>query len=370
MKIKLFSRKGRHVAFNRLRQLRIVAVVLLTAEVLLLGYGISGCSETATTATKATEPEAEVVAAELRTPVAIGNFEKRVKTDETDEGEKLEFSMPYKYRYLFSNSLVRTILAAAEPQKQTASPVEVKEIEESKAVDPSTIQTFFTEEEITEMNAWMEEPVSLSYEDIYTEEYLSELKETNYVEYLAALPWTSTKPENMWIDNSDKSQDDPDWLPGLKVSKITPEMMTIPEWMTEFEFHHVVNMIANECGNSENDELMMYTGGVLMNRIWYDTYFINNYGGIDGNILAPGQYTGLYVQESEYQRLTQTKNFDIILRNAYLVVNGYYNMPKNVCFQAEFTQGKGCWKAVHISTDYWTATEYFCYTLTKIEGCD
>ena len=352
---KLFSKKGKHVAFNRLRQLRIVAAILLTAEVSLLGYGISGCSETATTAAKATEPEAEVVAAELRTPVTVGNFEfeKRVKTD---EGEKLEFSMPYKYRYLFSNSLVRTILAAENSQKQTAS-----------RVDPSTIQTFFTEEEITEMNAWMEEPVSLSYEDIYTDEYLAELKETNYAEYLAALPWTSTKPENMWIDNSDKSQDDPDWLPGLKVSKITADMMVIPEWMTEFEFHHVVNMIANECGNAENDEVMMYNGGVLMNRIWYDTYFINNYGGIDGNLLAPGQYTGLYVQESEYQRLTQTKNFDIILRNAYLVVNGYYNMPKNVCFQAEFTQGAGCWKAIHIATDYWSATEYFCYTMTKID---
>ena len=160
---KLFSKKGKHVAFNRLRQLRIVAAILLTAEVSLLGYGISGCSETATTAAKATEPEAEVVAAELRTPVTVGNFEfeKRVKTD---EGEKLEFSMPYKYRYLFSNSLVRTILAAENSQKQTAS-----------RVDPSTIQTFFTEEEITEMNAWMEEPVSLSYEDIYTDEYLAEL---------------------------------------------------------------------------------------------------------------------------------------------------------------------------------------------------
>lgn len=341
MKIKLFSGKGRHVAFNRLRQLRIVAVVLLTAEISLLGYGISGCSNTVNT----TAPETEVMTAELRasSTVMIDHSEK------AESKEKLEISLT-----------------------QSPAPMEVSinDTTEPKQVDPSTIKSYFTEEEITEMNAWMEEPVSLNYEDIYTEEYLSELKETNYAEYLASLPWTSTKPENMWIDNSDKSQDDPDWLPGLKVSKITADMMVIPEWMTETEFHHAVNMIANECGNAENDELMMYTGGVLMNRIWYDTYFINNYGGIDGNLLAPGQYTGLYVQESEYQRLTQTKNFDIILRNAYLVVNGYYNMPKNVCFQAEFTQGKGCWKAVHISTDYWSATEYFCYTMTKIDGCD
>lgn len=340
MKIKLFSGKGRHVAFNRLRQLRIVAVVLLTAEISLLGYGISGCSNTVNT----TVPEVEVMTAELRASSTIIN-----PSEKAEGKEKLEIS----------------------PVQSPASvEVDINEAVEPKQVDPSTIQIFFTEEEITEMNAWMEEPVSLNYEDIYTEEYLSELKETNYAEYLASLPWTSTKPENMWIDNSDKSQDDPDWLPGLKVSKITADMMVIPEWMTETEFHHAVNMIANECGNAENDELMMYTGGVLMNRIWYDTYFINNYGGIDGNLLAPGQYTGLYVQESEYQRLTQTKNFDIILRNAYLVVNGYYNMPKNVCFQAEFTQGKGCWKAVHISTDYWSATEYFCYTMTKIDGCD
>ena len=368
MKIKLFSGKGRHVAFNRLRQLRIVAAVLLMAEISLLGYGISGCSNTVNT----TAPETEVMTAELRaSSTMINPYEKRVKTAEGKE--KLEISLPssFKYKNILTNSLVRKLLeSAANAQAPAPVEVDINETTEPKQVDPSTIKSYFTEEEITEMNAWMEEPVSLSYEDIYTEEYLAELKETNYAEYLASLPWTSTKEENMWIDNSDKSQDDPDWLPGLKVSNITADMMTIPGWMSETEFHHVVNMIANECGNAENDEVMMYTGGVLMNRIWYDTYFINNYGGIDGNLLAPGQYTGLYVQESEYQRLTQTDNFDIILRNAYLVVNGYYNMPKNVCFQAEFTQGKGCWKAIHISTDYWTATEYFCYTLTKIEGCD
>ena len=366
MKIKLFSKKGQHVAINRLRQLRVISLVLIFAEVLLLGYGVSGCQNINSKST--VDINSMSMTAELRAPVHENTITttttKHVDGTNVKAFKKFSDTTP-KYKFYLGNSIIRELISIKDVQNS-----DIVDQGNAQTVDPSTIKSFFTEEEILQMNSWMEEPVALNYEDIYTEEYLAELKETNYAEYLASLPWTSTKPENMWIDNSDKSKDDPDWLPGLKVSKITADMMVIPSWMSETEFHHVVNMIANECGNAENDEVMMYTGGVLINRILYDTYFINNYGGVDGNLLAPGQYTGLYVQESEYQRLTQTKNFDIILRNAYLVVNGYYNMPKNVCFQAEFTQGKGCWKAVHIATDYWTATEYFCYTLTQIEGCD
>ena len=372
---KLFSLKGSHVnvAHLGLRQVKAIAFVLLLAEVLLLGYGVSGCSK---------EPaKAEVsIAAELKAPMyTVAKNDKlgvEVKAEKSHSTTitNIDFVDKLSESYVLSLPRYKDLITKLKERKYFLDSVTVPVTKEdtnisTEPIDPTTIKTYLTEEEMADTIAMME-PVALTWEEMYSEEYLAELKATNLPEYLALLPWISTKPENVWIDTSDKSQDDPDWLPGLKVSKITADMMTIPEWMTEDEFKHVVTMLAHECGNAENDEVFMYTGGVLMNRIWYDTYFINKYGGIDGQLTAPGQYTGLYVQEAGYQRATEMPCFDHILRNAYLVVNGYYNMPKNVSFQAEFVQGKGCWKAIHIATDYWNATEYFCYTLTQIDGCD
>lgn len=209
---------------------------------------------------------------------------------------------------------------------------------------------------------------ALSFEELYTPEMMAELRESDYAQYLAALPWLSTKAENMWIDNEVHENDGADWLPGLNVSSLHKEMFDhIPDDMTQEEFKHVICMIGCEGGNAEDDELLCYTGDVLMNRCLHNEYFINNYGGsIDRNLCAVGQYNSWYTEESCYQHVMNYPEEvrDRIVRAAYLVANGYVDMPDTVVFQAEFNQSSGCWKCIHISTSWgFQSTEYFCFTL-------
>ena len=40
---------------------------------------------------------------------------------------------------------------------------------------------------------------------------------------------------------------------------------------------------------------------------------------------------------------------------------GQVNMPSNVLYQANFSQGKGVWKSVSFNSGWYSSTSYFCY---------
>ena len=40
---------------------------------------------------------------------------------------------------------------------------------------------------------------------------------------------------------------------------------------------------------------------------------------------------------------------------------GKVDMPSNVIFQANFTQGTGIWKAIYYNSGYFSSTSYYCY---------
>lgn len=292
--------------------------------------------------------------AEIKPPVQ--ETPKRWEIEETsaevDEGENL---------------LMASINLRQVYKKSIHTESHVPEVQETPIVETTPP----TEEEIVEVMGKIPEPVAIS-----NDEYMAQIlpiREENYAEYLSKLPWLSTKPENVWTDNEVHENDDPNWLPGLKVSSLTSEMFTLPEWCSEETFKYIVAMLGSEAGNCEDDENICYTGGVLYNRIFHSEWFIQKYGNEDKNISvrnnlnAVGQYNSLYTTDSWYNHIVRDNPQEVvdrIVRVAYLVVNGYVDMPETVVFQAEFSQGGGIWKTVHISnSNGYQATEYYCFTL-------
>ena len=263
--------------------------------------------------------------------------------------------------------------AVTEATAETTVP-EIPEVQETPVVEttPEILpEAFLTEEEIIEAMGKIPEPMAIS-----NDEYMAQIlpiREENYAMYLAKLPWLETRAENLWTDNEVHENDDQNWLPGLKVSSLTEDMFTLPEWCSEETFKCIVAMLGSEAGNCEDDENVCYTGGVLYNRIFHSPWFIQKYGNEDKNISvrnnlnAIGQYNPLYTTESWYNHIVRDNPQEVvdrIVRAAYLVVNGYVDMPETVVFQAEFVQGGGVWKTVHIhNSNGYQATEYYCFTL-------
>ena len=42
-------------------------------------------------------------------------------------------------------------------------------------------------------------------------------------------------------------------------------------------------------------------------------------------------------------------------------MKGQVNMPSNVLYQANFSQGQGVWQSVYFNSGWYASTSYFCY---------
>lgn len=111
------------------------------------------------------------------------------------------------------------------------------------------------------------------------------------------------------------------------------------------------------------EQLRQYVARVAMNRV-EDSRFPNT---VKGVITQPGQYSTKYATEEMAQSIknkdaaNHTYNWQTCKNSAMLAMMGKVDMPKNVLYQANFTQGKGLWKSVYFDSGWYASTSYFCY---------
>ena len=110
-------------------------------------------------------------------------------------------------------------------------------------------------------------------------------------------------------------------------------------------------------------EMRQYVAQVVLNRV-ADSRFPNT---IYGVVTAPGQYAGNYVTAEATQAIKDkdakngTNYYNTCVNSAKKAMMGKVDMPSNVIFQANFTQGTGVWKAIYYNSGYFSSTSYYCY---------
>ena len=111
------------------------------------------------------------------------------------------------------------------------------------------------------------------------------------------------------------------------------------------------------------EEMRQYVAQVVLNRV-ADSRFPNT---IYGVVTAPGQYAGNYVTAEATQAIKDkdakngTNYYNTCVNSAKKAMMGKVDMPSNVVFQANFTQGTGVWKAIYYNSGYFSSTSYYCY---------
>ena len=104
-------------------------------------------------------------------------------------------------------------------------------------------------------------------------------------------------------------------------------------------------------------------GNVVLNRV-EDSRFPDT---VKGVITQPGQYSTKYatVEAANAIQATDSKNgtyyYGICEDSVKAAMMGQVEMPSNVLYQANFSQGKGVWKSVYFNSGWYASTSYFCY---------
>ena len=84
-------------------------------------------------------------------------------------------------------------------------------------------------------------------------------------------------------------------------------------------------------------------------------------------ITQPGQYATKYADASTTQSVKSkdaangTYYYAMCENAVKTAMMGQVNMPSNVLYQANFSQGKGVWKSVSFNSGWYSSTSYFCY---------
>lgn len=131
---------------------------------------------------------------------------------------------------------------------------------------------------------------------------------------------------------------------------------------TDEEIRILATMVYYEAGQT-TEELRQYVAQVAVNRTM-DSRFPDT---IEGVITAPGQYAGQYATAEATQAIKDkdaangTFHWNACVSSAKMAMMGKVDMPENVLFQANFTQGSGVWKAVYFDSGWFSSTSYFCY---------
>ena len=102
----------------------------------------------------------------------------------------------------------------------------------------------------------------------------------------------------------------------------------------------------------------------LSQYTWEDSRFPDT---IYGVITQRGQYNTKYATAEAAQAIKDkdaangTYNWETCKNSAIQAMMGKTDMPENVIYQANFTQGSGLWKSVYFNSGWFASTSYFCY---------
>ena len=120
--------------------------------------------------------------------------------------------------------------------------------------------------------------------------------------------------------------------------------------------------VFHEAGHT-TEQLRQYVAQVVLNRV-EDSRFPDT---VKGVITQPGQYSTKYatVEAANAIQATDSKNgtyyYGICEDSVKAAMMGQVEMPSNVLYQANFSQGMGVWKSVYFNSGWYASTSYFCY---------
>lgn len=120
--------------------------------------------------------------------------------------------------------------------------------------------------------------------------------------------------------------------------------------------------VFHEAGHT-TEQLRQYVAQVVLNRV-EESRFPDT---VKGVITQPGQYSTKYatVEAANAIQATDSKNgtyyYGICEDSVKAAMMGQVEMPSNVLYQANFSQGKGVWKSVYFNSGWYASTSYFCY---------
>ena len=120
--------------------------------------------------------------------------------------------------------------------------------------------------------------------------------------------------------------------------------------------------VFHEAGHT-TEQLRQYVAQVVLNRV-EDSRFPDT---VKGVITQPGQYSTKYatVEAANAIQATDSKNgtyyYGICEDSVKAAMMGQVEMPSNVLYQANFSQGKGVWRSVYFNSGWYASTSYFCY---------
>ena len=120
--------------------------------------------------------------------------------------------------------------------------------------------------------------------------------------------------------------------------------------------------VFHEAGHT-TEQLRQDVAQVVLNRV-EDSRFPDT---VKGVITQPGQYSTKYatVEAANAIQATDSKNgtyyYGICEDSVKAAMMGQVEMPSNVLYQANFSQGKGVWKSVYFNSGWYASTSYFCY---------
>lgn len=120
--------------------------------------------------------------------------------------------------------------------------------------------------------------------------------------------------------------------------------------------------VYHEAG-STTEQLRQYVAQVALNRV-KDSRFPNTVYGV---ITQRGQYNTKYATMDAAQAIKNkdaangTYNWQTCKNSVMQAMMGKTDMPGNVLYQANFTQGSGLWKSVYFNSGWFASTSYFCY---------
>lgn len=120
--------------------------------------------------------------------------------------------------------------------------------------------------------------------------------------------------------------------------------------------------VFHEAGHT-TEQLRQYVAQVVLNRV-EDSRFPDT---VKEVITQPGQYSTKYatVEAANAIQATDSKNgtyyYGICEDSVKAAMMGQVEMPSNVLYQANFSQGKGVWKSVYFNSGWYASTSYFCY---------
>ena len=111
------------------------------------------------------------------------------------------------------------------------------------------------------------------------------------------------------------------------------------------------------------EQLRQYVAQVVLNRV-KDSRFPST---VKAVITQPGQYATKYADASTTQSVKSkdaangTYYYAMCENAVKTAMMGQVNMPSNVLYQANFSQGMGVWKSVSFNSGWYSSTSYFCY---------